>query len=252
MSTTSRILTAAVLTFTIAFPGSASAKDEVHWGYTGAAGPEKWGDLKPEFAACKTGKRQSPIDIKGAVAADLEPITFEYKPAPLRIIDNGHTIQVNYPAGSSISVGRTLYDLVQFHFHRPSEEKVNGKASDMVVHLVHRDKDGNLGVVGVLLQKGRENGVLKALWSNLPREKEKEVTIDKVTVDPAGLLPADRSYYTFPGSLTTPPCSEGVTWFLLKTPTQVSAAQIDRFAKLYKLNARPVQPLNDRTLKVSK
>jgi carbonic anhydrase len=233
--------------------GAAAAKDEaVHWGYGEHGGPAKWGELKPEFATCKTGKNQSPIDIKGAVAADLDPIAFDYKPAPLHIIDNGHSIQVNYPPGSTITVGGKSYELYQFHFHRPSEEKINGKAARMVVHLVHRDPQGNLAVVAVLLTNGKENPLVATLWSNLPKVKEKEVAVDGVTIDPAGFLPQDRSYYTFTGSLTTPPCTEGVAWYVLKMPTEVSRAQIDRFAKIYRNNARPVQPLNDRPIKMSK
>src|SRR5207302_357340 len=208
----------------------------------------KWGEMKPEFATCKTGKTQSPIDIKDATGADLPPIAFAYKPAPLRIVDNGHTIQVNVPPGSSIAVGDKSYELVQFHFHRPSEEKINGKAADMVVHLVHRGPDAKLAVVGVLLKKGKEHPLIATLWSNLPAEKEKESAVDSVSIDPSALLPADRAYYTFDGSLTTPPCTEGVTWYVLKSASEVSAAQVARFRKIYRRNARPVQPRNDRVI----
>ncbi|HEV8617408.1 MAG TPA: carbonic anhydrase [Methylomirabilota bacterium] len=226
---------------------------DVKWGYSGAGAPDKWGELSPQYAACKTGKNQTPIDIKGAVVADdLAPITFDYKPSPLRIIDNGHTIQVNYAPGSSIAVAGRRYELVQFHFHKPAEERVNGKAYDMDAHLVHRDKDRRLAVVGVLLAKGSENPVIRTLWSNLPKTKEKEQVVDAVTIDAGGLLPADRGYYTFAGSLTTPPCSEDVTWFVLKTPVPLSAAQIEQFGTLYKMNARNVQPLNGRVVKSTK
>ena len=226
---------------------------DVKWSYSGAGAPDKWGGLSPEYAACETGKRQSPVDIKGAaVADDLAPITFDYKPSPLRIVDNGHTIQVNYAPGSSITVGGKKYELLQFHFHKPAEERVNGKAYDMDVHLVHRDQDGTLGVVAVLLAKGSENPLIRTLWSNVPKAKDKEQVVDTVTVDAAALLPADRGYYTFAGSLTTPPCTENVTWFVLKAPVQVSAAQIEQFGKLYKMNARNVQPLNGRVVKTTK
>src|SRR5438552_10467640 len=152
-----RMLPAALLIVVVACVGVSAAKEEAgHWRYSGTAGPAKWGEMKPEFEACKTGKTQSPINIKEAVAADLPPIAFAYKPAPLKIIDNGHTIQVNVPPGSSITIGDKTYELVQFHFHRPSEEKINGKAAAMVVHLVHRGSDGKLAVVGVLLKKGKE------------------------------------------------------------------------------------------------
>jgi carbonic anhydrase len=232
---------------------SFAAGNEAHWGYTGKEGADKWGDLKQEFATCKLGKEQSPIDIrdKDAVKSKLDAITFDYRPSPLRIIDNGHTIQVNYAPGSSISVGGSRYELLQFHFHKPSEEKVNGKAYAMVAHLVHKNKEGKLAVVGVLLDTGKENPMLKTLWSTLPQQKEKEMALDQVSIDVSTLLPGDRNYYTFAGSLTTPPCSESVTWFVLKNAVQASQGQFDAFGKLYSMNARPVQPVNGRVIKVS-
>jgi carbonic anhydrase len=218
------------------------------WDYSEADGPSHWGDLKPEFAPCKNGHRQSPIDIRNPQRADLPPIQFDYKPSPLRIIDNGHTVMINYNPGSSISVGGKKYALKQFHFHRPSEEKINGKAYEMVVHLVHADAEGNLAVVAVVLQKGDDNPLVHRLWMNLPKEKEKEESPDTVQIDVAALLPADHGYYTYPGSLTTPPCSENVTWFVLKHPVTVSAAEIEQFSKLYQHNVRPTQPLYDRVV----
>ena len=253
MNSTARVMTAALVISIGALVGSAGAKEEgAHWRYSGTAGPARWGDMKPEFATCKTGKRQSPIDIKNAAPADLPPITFAYRPAPLKIIDNGHTVQVNVPPGSSIGAGGKSYELVQFHFHKPSEEKVNGKAFDMVVHLVHKSPQGQLAVVGVLLEKGKDHPLVRTLWSNLPKVKEREVAVDATAIDPSGLLPADRRYYTFPGSLTTPPCTEGVTWYVLRTPVEISGPQIERFGKIYRRNARPVQPLNDRAIQTSK
>ena len=218
------------------------------WDYGEASGPSHWGDLRPDFAPCKTGRRQSPVDIRNAKKAELPPIRFDYKPSPLHIIDNGHTILINYAPGSSISVGGKQYALKQFHFHRPSEEKINGKAADMTVHLVHADEEGRLAVVAVLLQQGGENPLVRELWNHLPKEKEQEEQLDKVQIDASRLLPSDRSYYTFSGSLTTPPCSEIVAWFVLKHPTTVSAAEIERFSKAYSHNARPTQPLYDRTV----
>ena len=249
------VLQMLVLSIASLAPGAWAADEKkggAHWGYSGETAPDKWGDLEPDFAICKTGKNQSPINITGAVPSDLDPITFDYASSPLRLIDTGHTVQVNYAAGSSISVSGKRYDLLQFHFHRPSEERVNGKAYDMVAHLVHKGKDGKLAVVAVLLEKGREHPILKRLWRNLPKTVGKETVVEKVAIDASTLLPADRAYYTFAGSLTTPPCSEGVTWFVMKNPVPVSAAQIDRFAKIYKNNARPVQPLNGRAIRVSK
>jgi carbonic anhydrase len=223
-----------------------------HWAYAGHGGPAEWGTLDQAFATCKLGKVQSPIDIRGAKSADLPAIKFDYKPSPLKVIDNGHTIQVNYAPGSSIEVGGARYELLQFHFHKPSEEKINGKAHDMVAHLVHKGADGKLAVVAVLLDKGGANPAIDAIWKNLPKEKEKEAAVATVTVDAAALLPADKGYYTFQGSLTTPPCSEEVRWLVLKTPTKIAASEIAAFGKLYPMNARPTQPLNGRSLEATR
>ena len=228
----------------------AQAADK-HWSYEGHGGPAEWGELDKAYAACKLGKVQSPVDIRGAKAADLPAIKFDYKPSPLKVIDNGHTIQVNYAPGSSIEVGGTRYELVQFHFHKPSEEKVDGKSHDMVAHLVHKGADGKLAVVAVLLDKGGANPTINAIWQNLPKEKEKE-TSAKATVDAATLLPGDKGYYTFQGSLTTPPCSEEVRWFVLKTPVKIEDSQIAAFGKLYPMNARPTQPLNGRAIQATR
>jgi len=218
------------------------------WDYGDTRGPSHWADLEPEFAACKNGHHQSPIDIRNPKKAALPPIHFEYKPSSLHIIDNGHTIMVNYSPGSFISVGDKKYALKQFHFHRPSEEKINGKGFDMTVHLVHADDDGKLAVVAVLLQKGEDSPLVGELWNNLPKAKDKEELFDNVQIDLSQILPPDRGYYTFSGSLTTPPCSEDVTWFVLKHPATISAEEIERFSQLYRDDARPTQPLYDRVV----
>jgi carbonic anhydrase len=182
----------------------------------------------------------------------LPPIEFHYKPSALDIIDNGHTIMINYAPGSFMLVGGKKYVLKQFHFHRPSEEKINGKSYAMTVHLVHADEAGKLVVVAILLKKGEDNPLVHELWKDLPKEKEKEESLNDVQIDAKRLLPTDRSYYTFSGSLTTPPCSEDVTWFVLKHPVSVSAAEIRQFAKLYRNDARPTQPLYDRVVLASR
>ena len=222
-----------------------------HWSYGEHGGPAEWGELDQGFATCKLGKVQSPIDIRGAKVADLPTIRFNYKPSPLKLIDNGHTIQVNYAQGSSIDVGDSHYELVQFHFHKPSEEKIQGKSHAMVAHLVHKSADGKLAVVAVLLDKGSANPMIDTIWANLPKEKEKETAVD-ATVDAAALLPRDKGYYTFQGSLTTPPCSEGVRWFVLKTPMKITESEIMAFGKLYPMNARPTQPLNGRAIEATR
>jgi len=248
----------AVLVVTVmmmaAFPVAAGEKGAAghEWSYEGEHGPAHWGDVKSDYAVCRTGKNQSPIDITNTVKADLPLIQFSYKAGPLRIINNGHSIQVNYPEGSFITVGGKKYQLTQFHFHHPSEEKINGKNFDMVAHLVHKDAEGKLAVVAVLMKKGQTSAFIKTLWEHLPKEEGKEEVLANVMIDPSGLLPAQRAYYTFTGSLTTPPCSEGVTWFVLKTPVELSDAQISRFAHFYKHNARPVQPLGERVVSESR
>jgi len=222
-----------------------------HWSYGGHGGPVEWGELDQTFASCKLGKVQSPIDIRGAKAAELPMIKFDYKPSPLKVIDNGHTIQVNYAPGSWIDVGGARYELTQFHFHKPSEEKINGKSHAMVAHLVHKGADGTLAVVAVLLDKGGANPTISEIWKNLPKEKEKEMSVNAM-VDAAALLPRDKGYYTFSGSLTTPPCSEDVRWFVLKIPTKIAQSEITAFGKLYPMNARPTQPLNGRAIQATR
>lgn len=224
----------------------------VHWEYDGKAGPGKWGKLSEEYALCGTGQRQSPIDIRDTIPADLPPIRFSYKPVPLSIVDNGHTIQVNVAGAGGILVEDENYELLQFHFHKPSEEKINGKAYDMVAHLVHKAASGRLAVIAVMLQAGKEQRLIRTLWNNLPLEQHKTLEKADIKVDPAQLLPATGDYITYIGSLTTPPCSEGVLWLVLKTPTQVSKEQISSFGKIYKNNARPIQPRSGRIMKESR
>jgi len=241
-------LSSAVLAFTLLSTALAYAQvhKSGHWSYDGDEGPSHSGDLSPDFAPCKNGHHQSPIDIRNPQKADLPPSSFDYKPSPLHIIDNGHTIMINYAPGSSIRVGDKQYALKQFHFHRPSEEKINGKTYEMVVHLVHADQDGNLAVVAILLENGKDNPLISELWNDLPKKKEKEERLDTIMINAANLLPADPTYYTFSGSLTTPPCTENVTWFVLKRPVSVSASEIEQFSRLYRNDSRPTQPLYDR------
>lgn len=224
-----------------------------HWSYSGEGGPSHWAKLDSKNAAC-AAKSQSPIEIRtrDVRVTNLPALVFDYQPVPLRIVDNGHSIQVNYDPGSSLMVGDKRYELVQFHFHRPSEEVVNGKRSAMVAHLVHRDAEGHLAVVAVPLRPGQENALLETLWQNLPNVKEKEVVEPAVTVNAASLLPETLEYYIYNGSLTTPPCSEGVRWLVLKTPSLVSNHEVEIFAARYPHNARPIQPRNGRQVLSSK
>ncbi len=221
-----------------------------HWDYQGELGPDQWGRMKPEFAACNLGKRQSPIDIRGGVKVELEPIQFDYRATGFRVIDNGHTIQVNLQGGNSIEVQGKRWDLLQFHFHRPSEERIDGRQFDMVAHLVHKSGDGKLAVIAVLLDRGSAHPLVQAVWNNLPLEKGEETT-PAAPMDVNQLLPADRRYFTYMGSLTTPPCSEGVLWLVMQQPVALSSEQIGIFAKLYPMNARPIQQAQGRLIKQS-
>jgi carbonic anhydrase len=227
-----------------------SALLPTHWDYAGAGGPESWGRMQPEFSKCSSGTRQSPIDIRGGIAVDLEPIRFDYRPSSFSVIDNGHTVQVNVEPGNSITITGRRYELVQFHFHRPSEERINGRQYDMVAHLVHKDPEGRLAVVAVLLDRGSAQAIVQAVWNNLPLEKGDEVHAG-TRIDLAQLLPEDKRYYTYMGSLTTPPCSEGVLWMVMKEAVPVSAEQVAIFSRLYPMNARPIQQADGRLIKES-
>ena len=244
-------LLAVVAAFVPAAPG---AQWKTPWSYDGAKGPEHWGDLDPDYAACKTGREQSPIDIRRAEKADLPALRFDYKNGPLTIVNNGYTaVRVDYAhSGDFLIVGDTRYQLTQFHFHRPSEEYIHGKPSDMVIHLMHESSDGKTAGVAVLLKAGRANPTIQKIWPYMPQTEGKAKEIAGVEVDPAGLLPRATGYYTYMGSLTAPPCTERVTWFVLKTPTDISPEQIDAFARLYPHDVRPIQAINERVVRESR
>jgi carbonic anhydrase len=218
-----------------------------HWSYQGPAGPQTWGGLKPEFTLCSSGQRQSPIDIRGGLAVDLDPVKFNYQASPFAVIDNGHTVQANLAQGNSIEIGGKRFELVQFHFHRPSEERIDGRQFELSVHLVHKDDQGRLAVVAVLMDRGSPQPVVQKVWNNLPLEKGEELSA-RVALDLNELLPADRRYFTYMGSLTTPPCSEGVQWVVMRQPLTMSPEQIELFARIYPMNSRPVQQASGRRI----
>ncbi|EXI79738.1 MAG: Carbonic anhydrase precursor [Candidatus Accumulibacter appositus] len=230
---------------------AAYAQAQIPWSYEGEGRPENWGKLRPDYATCADGERQSPIDIRDGFRVDLEPIRFTYRPSQFRVIDNGHTIQVDV-GGSHIGLLGKTYDLIQFHFHRPSEERIDGQSFDMVMHLVHKSEDGDLAVVALLLEQGMENPLIQSVWNNLPLEKNEYVQPPDQGIDLASLIPEDRSYYTYMGSLTTPPCTEDVLWLVLKQTQQLSPEQLRIFSRLYPYNARPVQPKHSRMIKESR
>jgi carbonic anhydrase len=218
------------------------------WTYDGPRGSDHWAELDPQYAAC-AGNAQSPVDIRETQKADLPVLRFDYKAALIPYVtNNGVTIRVNYEgpgSGDYLIVGDTRYQLTQFHFHRPSEERIRGKAYDMVLHLMHQSSDGKIAGVAVLLKAGRTNATIAKLWAHMPMA-EGEVKADGLEVNPLDLVPLKRGYYTYVGSQTAPPCTEGVAWFVLKTPVEMSAQQIAAFAKLYPHDVRTVQPLNGR------
>jgi carbonic anhydrase len=240
---------------------TANAQDAEHykspwrtpWTYEEA---DRWGEVDPTYAPCNAGKNQSPIDIRRAQRSNLPALRFEFKSAPLKyVVNNGHTIRVNYPDapgnGDLLIVGDKRYQLLQLHFHRPSEERIAGKAYDMEVHLMYRAGDGSSAGVAVFLKEGAMNPTMEKIWKYMPKV-EGEEAVTGVQVNPAGLLPHDLGYYRYSGSQTAPPCTELVTWFVLKTPVEASAAQIEAFGKLYPHDVRPLQPLNGRIISESR
>jgi carbonic anhydrase len=227
------------------FAASASAQHQ-HWGYSGEGAPQNWGKLDPEFAACAKGKAQSPIDLGGVTKGDLKPLSFDYRKGAAEILNNGHTVQVNYQPGSTLTVNGQRFELKQFHFHAPSENTFKGHHFPLEGHLVHADKNGKLAVVAVMFSEGAANPLLTSLWKTMP-SKEGQKTVLKDSHSALEMLPAERDYYQFTGSLTTPPCSEGVLWLVIRKPASASKAQVEAFSKTMGFaNNRPVQALNAR------
>jgi carbonic anhydrase len=235
-------------------PRSAEAP---HWEYEGEHGTEHWGELSPDFALCGTGRSQSPIDIVASAAGSLPPLAAGYAPAALHIahqehvadeINTGHSIQVNYPGADALSVGDESFTLVHYHFHSPSEHTLNGRPFPMEMHLVHKSAQGELAVIGVLIEEGTANAAFDPVWANLPDEKGETLHLEHVRVDVDQLLPRVRTTYRYEGSLTAPPCTEGVKWFVMTTPLEMSAEQIAQFRSILHGNNRPPQPLNGRVI----
>jgi carbonic anhydrase len=218
---------------------------QAHWSYEGATGPAHWGELAPEYALCASGRSQSPIDIDDTTRVDLPNLTFHYAPTPVEILNNGHTVQVNYEAGSHLEVDGVRYELAQFHFHAPSEHTIAGKQAAAEMHLVHKSATGALAVVGVLLEQGEHNPRFAPIWDNLPG-KPGAAQRFAATIDADDLLPSDPRTYRYMGSLTTPPGTEGVRWHLMVEPVQLSAAQLAAFTRVYRGNNRPLQARNGR------
>ncbi|MCU0869836.1 MAG: carbonic anhydrase family protein, partial [Burkholderiales bacterium] len=227
------------------------AAQRARWTYDGKTGPAQWARLSPDYATCAEGRRQSPIDIRDGVRLQIDALKFEYRPSPLAITNDGHTVRVNWAPGSQLVVAGKPYELKEFHFHKPAEEKISGRGFDMAMHLVHRAKDGATVVVALLLMAGNDSPFIQTLWNNLPLDVGRDVERGDLKLDLMQMLPKARAYWTYIGSLTEPPCTEGVQWIVMKTPMQVSRTQIGVFGRLYEMNARPVQAANGRLVKES-
>lgn len=221
---------------------------EPAWAYSGPQGPEQWGKIKPEYSVCGSGKRQSPIDIREGIKVTLDPIQFDYHPTAFRVLDTGRTVQVNVGAGNSITVNGRRYDLQRIEFRRPSEERVNGRQFEMSAHLVHKDMEGRLAVIAVLMDQGADHPMVQLVWNSLPLEKHTDQA-SSAMIDMAQMLPEQKQYQTYMGSLTAPPCTEGVLWMVMKQPATLSREQIGVFSRLYPMNARPIQPTSGRLIK---
>jgi len=232
-------------------PGLAAFADDKgkghHWGYAGEGAPARWGQLDPGFSACGAGSEQSPVDLDGSVEAAYPPVEVAFRPMPLSLVNNGHTLQVNCQPGSASTIGGKDYQLLQFHFHHPSEHLLRGTALAMECHFVHRAADGNFAVLGVFIRPGAENAALAPIWAAAPAQAGEAAP--GTPIDPATLLPTKRSFFRYMGSLTTPPCSEGINWVVFDTPIEASPRQIQAFAALFPpTNARPPQALQRRFL----
>lgn len=242
---------------------ASSHTEKTEWGYEIKNGPDVWAQLSSEYVLCAEGRNQSPIDLVNPISAKLPAIAYEYhQTTDLNIRNTGHTIEVAYPEGNWVEIDGTQYQLLQFHFHAPSEHTIAGKPFDMEMHLVHKSEEGNLAVVGLLIESGRRNFTFDSVWHNLPAVPGKTQRVEvseKHPINPAMMLSPNgqitdeprrhfSNYYRYKGSLTTPPCSEGVEWIVLTTPIEMSEAQIAAFKAIIHDNNRPVQQLNGREL----
>ena len=224
-----------------------AAAHKPHWSYEGEGAPDKWGKLQADFRVCDLGMEQSPIDLKDSVRAQVGQLSPSFQDIPLAVLNNGHTIQVNSAPGNYTIINGKRFDLLQFHFHHPSEHLLSGKRFDLELHFVHRAADGQLAVLGVFIQPGSHNATLAPIWTSMPRESGPVQEVG-TAIRPSDLLPASRSYFRYQGSLTTPPCSEGVLWTVFNAPIEASRDQIQQFAQLFANNARPAQGKHRRFL----
>jgi len=232
--------------FTLA--SSAFASDSAHWTYSGHSGPEHWGELESRFGMCAQGKNQSPVDLHAPVKAELPPLSFAYQLETREILNNGHTVQVNFAPGSKLAIESRQFELKQVHFHTPSENRIEGMTFAGEAHFVHADAAGNLAVVAVMLDEGNSNPALAQLLRGAPTEAGERRALDAGRTL-AALLPAQKDYFEYSGSLTTPPCSEGVLWLVMKQPMSISPTELETLTHaMHGPNNRPVQQLNARVI----
>ena len=234
----------------VLFSGASTAAfaEAPHWQYKGEHGAEHWGDISSKFSLCKKGVNQSPINISSTIEAKLPELDINYQASRVSLVNNGHTIQANISGKNTFANDAGKYDLRQFHFHSPSENTIDGKSFPLEMHFVHADQDGGLAVIGVMFEKGNENKALSSLWQNMPEEKNNEMLVSAL-FESQQLLPKNKDYFRFNGSLTTPPCSEGVRWFVMQQPIEASSTQIAQFRDVMHGDTnRPVQAVNARVI----
>ncbi|WP_110928002.1 carbonic anhydrase [Bacillus massiliglaciei] len=229
-----------------------SGEEHVHWSYEGNSGPENWGSLNEDFLACEKGSAQSPVNIESAKAGEsggTNEIQMNYQASEYSLLHTGHTIQLNPKSGeNTLEVDDSTYQLVQFHFHTPSEHQFDGEHHEMELHLVHENEEGQLAVAGIMIEEGEENEQLASVWNSLPEKQSAEEMDVKSKIDAGELLPEEEQVVRYDGSLTTPPCTEEVKWMVFEDPINMSKEQIDSFQDLFPNNSRPVQPVNEREL----
>jgi carbonic anhydrase len=227
---------------------SKKGENKIHWAYEGKEGPENWAKLSPEFSTCETGRNQSPVNIEETIHAAIKSLKSIQKFPAKEIFNNGHTVQINFKEGNMLAIDNAAFQMKQVHFHTPSENTIHGKSFPLEAHFVHADSKGNLAVIGVMFSEGKANPALTKLWEQLPNEESQPIIL-KNRVMPSELMPESKVYYRFSGSLTTPPCSEGVRWLLMKNPLTASKEQIEAFKHaVHHDNNRPVQALNGRVI----
>jgi len=228
---------------------SEKKSEKSHWGYIDEVAPEYWGELSENYALCSNGNMQTPINIIATEDVNITPLDFNYTANATTVINNGHTIQVNIDSGSSVQIDGVDFKLLQFHFHTPSENNINGDKFPLEAHFVHQSSDGDLAVVAVMFEKGDSNPIIEKIWSKFPLEEEKEVSLTLSANDIKAIMPSDKDYYKFMGSLTTPPCSENVKWNVFKTSVTISSEQVETFFNIFgHTNNRPIQETNNRNI----